>query len=164
MAETFTKIASYSTANSSSTSITLSNIPQIYTDLFVVANGRGNTGGGALAIRLNGDTGSNYQQNYHWNNSSSSTAGSTSATEGGLGRIIQSSSNINGGGWGYFANYTSAFYKSWTSRSIHNNINISYNNTWRNTAAITSMNIRIESGSAFDTDFRFDFYGILKAS
>jgi hypothetical protein len=164
MAETFTKLASYSTANDSATSITLSNIPQGYTDLFVVANGRGNTGGGALNVRFNGDTGNNYQLNYHWNNSSGSTAGSGSGTQGGMGRITQRSSNINGGGWAYIANYTSAFYKSWTSRSIHNNINISYNNTWRSTAAITSMTISIESSSAFDTDFRFDFYGILKAS
>ena len=163
MAETFTRIASYNTASDTSTSITLSSIPQGYTDLFIVANGRGNTGGGQINVRFNGDTGSNYQTNYHWNNSSGSTAASGSGTFAGMGRIIQRSSNINSGGWMYIANYTSSYYKMFISRSIHNNINISYTNTWRNTSAITSMTLSIESGSAFDTNFRFDFYGVLKA-
>lgn len=163
MAETFTKLVSYSTANNSATSITLENIPQNYTDLFIVANGRGNTGGGQLNVVFNGDTGANYQTNYHWNNSSSSTAGSASGNFTGMGRIIQAATNVNSGGWAYIPNYTSYFYKMMISRSIHSNIMISYTNTWRSVQAITSMTISIESSSAFDTDFRFDFYGILKA-
>jgi len=163
MAETFKKLVSYSTSGSSSTSITLSSIPQTHDDLFIVFNGTGTTGGGAVNVRFNGDTGSNYQVNYMWNNASSSTAASASSTFAGAARIFQVSAGVNSGGWMYLPNYTSSLYKVFNSRSFHNNINISYTNSWRNTSAISSMTLSLESSSAFNTDFRTDVYGITKA-
>lgn len=162
MAETFRKLVSYSTSQNGFPVITLVNIPQDYDDLFIAFNGAGTTGGGAIAIRFN-DDGANYQQNYMWNNASSSTAASGNSSEAGAGRLFQISATLNTGGWVYLPNYTSSLYKVFMSRPIHYNINISYTNSWRSDYPITSMTLRIESGSAFNTDFRIDLYGITKA-
>lgn len=84
MASTYEPIAT-TTLGSSASSITLSSIPNTYTDFRVVIVGTVNSGGGP-SVTFNGDTGSNYSRTYIVGNGSAvSTSTTTSAQSFNLG-------------------------------------------------------------------------------
>lgn len=165
MAITFTPLISYTLTNTPST-VTITGIPQGYTDLFLSVSGVGVTGGGSVQWQANGDTNANsYNFAFMWNNASSTNAANAvNSTVGQAGRINFDAGNQNGGGPTVFLNYSSSsYYKYSISRTAQSNITLNAVSVWKNTNAITSLTFRIESGSLFQTGFRFDLYGILKA-
>jgi hypothetical protein len=164
MPTTFTPIISYTLTNSTQQYLDLTGIPQNYTDLYVVVTGTGVTGGGSVWCQCNGDAGSNYTYSFMWNNAGSTSTGNAVGTSGQVGRITQVPSGTDGGGYAIFLNYAnSSYYKYWVNRTSRYDIALNGISAWRNTAAITRLRLGIESGSLFNTGFRIDVYGILKA-
>jgi hypothetical protein len=157
------------TLSSGQTTITLSNIPQTYTDLVLVVQGKTSTQNVVdCAWRANGDTGNNYS--------------GTRLVCGSGGFGTDRSSNVNGAavictgkeqsvGMFYFMNYSNPnIYKTCLQRSSCN-INLTNSEiyagstTWRNNAAITSLNIYIPSGQSgnFVSGMTLALYGIKAA-
>jgi hypothetical protein len=164
MATTYEPIATQ-TLGSSASSVTFSSISGIYTDIILVCNPITAVTTGQIAIRLNGDTGTNYSRTILWGNGSA--AGSYRNT------------NENYAYTGYYTNL-------WTNPTtvifnINNYSNATTNKTilgrssnageasmasvnlWRSTAAITSIQLTISGGSSYSTGSTFTLYGIKAA-
>jgi hypothetical protein len=90
---TYTQIAS-TTLGSNASSVTFSSIPQTYTDLIIIANVQGTTGGNGTCVQFNGDTGGNYSYTLIDGNGSSAT----SSRAGAQGNI--QSALVDNVGWG----------------------------------------------------------------
>lgn len=159
MAATYEAITTQTLGSNQST-ITLSSIPQTYTDLIIVANGA-STSGGAMFAKFNGDTGSNYSCSYFYGDGSSVAGGRNLNQNGG---IFGSRNGIGtqGGGVMQINNYSNtSTYKVMFSRQFgHNQVVWFSTGRWANTAAITSISFTDESGGQFTTGFTITLYGI----
>ena len=155
------------TLGSAAASVTFSSIPQGYTDLVLVVSAKSNTATlDYTRIRFNSDTGSNYSRTYLGGNGSSAYSG----------RDSNATSYIDG-----YAEATASGIYSPTIYNIQNYSNTTTYKTilskgesansgagaivglWRNTAAITSINISNLNGNSFDTGSTFTLYGIASA-
>jgi hypothetical protein len=168
---TYVPIQSVVLSNFSNT-ISLSNIPQNYTDLVLVLTGNV-TGNGEPDMFFNGD----FATNYSW--TALTGYGTTSITDA---RYVTTNRPMIGGYQLYWPNstvYTASCqvqinnYASTTTQKLYlsrdNNIGASYGGTsgemgayvglWRNTAAITSITIALPGGS-FNAGTTLDLYGI----
>jgi hypothetical protein len=164
MPSTYTPIATQ-TLGSSASSVTFSSISSAYTDIILVCNPITAVTTGQIAIRLNGDTGTNYSRTILWGNGSS--AGS------------YRNSNEAYAYTGYYTNLwtnptTVIFNINNYSNSAINKIILGRSsnageasmqsiNLWRNTAAITSIELTISGGSSYSTGSTFTLYGIKAA-
>ena len=161
---TLTPISTY-TATGNISNLTLSNIPQTYTDLVLITNVSGNDG--AICIRFNSDSGSNYSSTMVRGNGSAASSGR--ATNG---TYIGSTSNLS----------VTAGSLQTAIWNIQNYSNTTTNKTvlfrdgmathitgatvglWRNTAAITSVSLSPEFGvNVFYTGSTFTLYGVKAA-
>jgi hypothetical protein len=162
------------TLGSDTATVTFSSIPSTYTDLVLVIVGALAGANWVPTLRFNSDTGSNY---------------STTLLEGsGSAAISERLSNVteifpgySDGAWGttlgsnmctwQIQNYSnSTTYKTVLCRNNTNDSTSSYKGTvatvglWRNTAAITSLSVRVNGGP---TDIKsgstFSLYGIRAA-
>lgn len=166
---TMTPIATNTlTSNLASGIITFSNIPQTYTDLFIVAVGQGYTSPsyGNLQVQFNGDTGANYSTTWLQGNGSvaGSARNSTSWIFAGsfldwgtanqnVGHVIINVMN--------YSNTTT--YKSTLSRDALSTVKTSVLvGTWRNTAAITSLTLTAND-TPINASSIFTLYGIKAA-
>ena len=159
---TYTPLAT-TTLGSSSSSITFSSISGSYTDLVLVMNRKQNVAGAYfIGLRYNSDSGTNY--------SGTGVGGTGSSTFSYRDSNI-SSARVGYGdtGWGNtivnIQNYSnSTTYKTTISRNNNPAADLSGIVTlWRNTAAITSIEIISQSGSTLETGSTFTLYGILSA-
>jgi hypothetical protein len=160
---TNTPIASQ-TLSSAAASVTLSNIPQTYTDLVLVCAVKNTANNGdEVAFQLNSDTGSNYSRTRIFGNGSTASSGRASnTTKGALG--INSTAEFSTV-IANFQNYSNATrYKTVISRgSSASNYVSSYVSLWRNTNAITSIVLLPDSGTTFTSGSTFTLYGIASA-
>lgn len=175
MPNTYTLISSNVLA-SSAASVTFSAIPSTYTDLVLtmsVRSDRANVADG-LFFKFNSDTTSVYSSTYLSVNNSSSVVGSGRGTgtsndvfyyytDGG-----NATSNTFSNTELYIPSYTASQNKplSLTSMAEGNTAAFSMGanaGLWRNTAAITSINIVSFVGANFLTDSSFYLYGISKS-
>jgi hypothetical protein len=151
------------TANGTGSSgvVTFSSIPGTYTDLVVASNIIGDANS-AVRIRLNGDTTSaNYSYILFYGNGS--VAGSTRepATEIYIGHANTSTPNASIVSLNNYSNATT--FKTILSRGNQVNQFVSaVVGLWRNTAAVTSLTIVMDSGN-FTTGSTFTLYGIKAA-
>jgi len=164
MASTYEPIAT-NTLGSAAASVTFSSISGAYTDIILVCNPITAVTTGQIAIRLNGDTGTNYSRTILWGNGTA--AGS------------YRNANENYAYTGYYTNL-------WTNPTtvifnINNYSNATTNKTilgrssnvaeasmasanlWRSTAAVTSIELTISGGSSYSTGSMFTLYGIKAA-
>jgi hypothetical protein len=74
---TYTPLATITLASTDS-EIVFASIPATYRDLILVFNGDGNSGGADISIRLNGDTGANYNRVWMNGNGSVTASGANS--------------------------------------------------------------------------------------
>lgn len=159
---TYTALATV-TLGGSDSSITFSSIPATYRDLILVIVGN-TTGNADYGLRFNGDSGANYSFVYMGGNGSSTVSGTSSSEtqivlDGYFWRsgeisscIVQimdysannkhkqvlSRNNVAGGGVDAFAN------------------------RWANTAAITSVEVRVSTGGqSFATGTTLSLYGVI---
>lgn len=158
---TYTPIARQ-TLNSNTATVTFSSIPATYTDLILVSEGT-QSANQYIAVRFNSDTGANYSfTRLSGDGTNAASARGTSETFGrlGIGNPVNRFLVI-----GQFLNYSNATtYKTWLSRS---NIPADYVGAlvglWRNTAAITSIQVLTTTADTFQTGTTFTLYGIAAA-
>ena len=164
---TYTAIAKTVLTGTQAT-ITFSSIHSTCADLILLVNARDNYAAefSGLYLKLNNDTGSNYS--YIYLRGQSTTASSTSGSQGAPGYIDgnTATSNTFGNAELYFPNYTSSNNKpiSATMVSEHNSATagtawiVASANLWRNTAAISQIDLT--AWGSFVSGSRFDLYGI----
>jgi hypothetical protein len=163
MPSTYEPIAT-TTLGSASSSVTFSSITGTYTDLVLVCNAIATTAD-AVSIRLNGDTGSNYSRLILWGNGSaagSAKYSNESFAYTGFYANLDTNPTINIFQINNYSNTTT--YKTILGRgnaaaqAAMANVNL-----WRNTAAITSIQLTISGGSSYQTGSTFTLYGIKAA-
>jgi hypothetical protein len=165
MPQTYEPITQQTISGTPST-ITISSIPSTYTDLVLVCWGWGNTGGGSLTIRGNGDGSTLYNTTYLYSDGSTVTSGQTGDSANGtyMGRIVQSSTEIGGGYIHIFDYANTTTFKTMIGTNFGSNpINWASVGMYRSTNAISSLTLKVESGSDFATGFTVALYGIKAA-
>jgi hypothetical protein len=157
--------------SANTSSVTFSTISGTYTHLqlrFQCRSTSGGTGQDGIRIRFNGDSGSNYSWHYLGGDSNIAYAG-----QGQSQTYVYAGVGVNNGwGGGRFGtticdilDYTNTN-KHKTTRSLSggdNNANgeiYVFSSNWRNTNAITDIELRIISGASFMTNSSFALYGI----
>jgi hypothetical protein len=153
-----------STTTLSGTSVTISSINQTYKHLFMIGNLISVTSGGEnVGLRLNGDTGSNYQDSYFYFITSNHGAGSDNTSSpvlcGYNATTPAYNANNNFNTWIY--RYTE------TETKIIQNIGFASNNAekryaqigFNSTSAITSITIRTNGGHTFNNGTVY-LYGV----
>lgn len=137
-----------------------------YTDLVLVINA-GSSAGADANFRLNGDSGSNYSRTLITGNGSTATS---SRTANALVGRLNANAYPNGGAGdttiiAHFMNYANTTtFKTVISRA--NNAGLGTDavvNLWRNTAAITSIEILSTSAATYVVGSTFSLYGIANA-
>jgi hypothetical protein len=158
---TYTPIAT-TTLGSAATDYTFSSIPNTYTDLVIVINGAASSGStNTLKVNYNGDTTSGLYSHTRLlgDGSSASSARQSNANYAGAGDTGNDRAvfiiNIQN-----YANTTTN--KTFVSRSNSQNFVSSYVGLWRNTAAITSVTLGINT-LQWATGTTFTLYGIAAA-
>lgn len=155
------------TVSLSGTSKTISNIPQTFTDLYLVFSIKtdGSSTDRILNMDINGDTNSNYQYHRHIVYTGSSNVGyvnsNTNANE--IGYSSDGSSNGFGVITLYIPNYRTNLIKKHHSESVADNTVSAvafarYTNLWNSTAAITSL--RFWPQSNWNMSGKVSIYGI----
>jgi hypothetical protein len=167
MPATYEPIATTTVSGTSTTLITFGSLPSSYTDLRVIMSGLANTR--TLWLRFNGDTGTNY--------SYTRVAGTGAAV------VVGSDINFNnitvGSVWDMSTTIPTFFdinvfsYAGSTNKTIFAITSADKNGSggnevtaglWRNTSAITSINLQCGNGAtAFTAGTTATVYGILRA-
>jgi hypothetical protein len=165
MAQTYEAIST-TTLGSDQSTISLTSIPATYTDLVCVCVGFGSGGGGSIRVQANSDTANNYNTNYVYGTGSGASVPAKTGNTAGcfMGRIMTNSTDM-GGGYFHIMNYASSVYgKSMIGQSFASAPIIWYSiGTWRSTAAITRLDLTVESGYPFASGFQVTLYGIKAA-
>ena len=157
MTATYEKIAT-TTLGSSQASVTFSSISGSYTDLVLISDSTVASGSDGVRLRFNSDSGSNYSFTYMYGNGSSALSGRGTNSTSGDYNFIGTARSVN---VCHIQNYSnSTTYKNYLSRGNGGDIVIAYVGLWRNTNAIT--NIEIIGASNLNTGSMFTLYGILK--
>ena len=167
---TYTPIAT-TTLGSNTTTVTLSSIPSIYTDLRVVIVPASSSGTNGIRMRINGDTGTNYSATYLSGTGSAANSGRTTSSANmslsnyvgittTLGEVIYTLDFMN------YSNTTT--YKTTLIRTnqaangVEGNVGL-----WRSTSAINSLSFNINTFGSSTGDFitgsTFTLYGIAAA-
>jgi len=160
MTATYEKIAT-TTLGSASATVTFSSVSGSYTDLIIVAQIKA-TSATFLDLRFNSDAGSNYSRTVlSGNGSTASSERRSNQTQIATDYYETIQTNLNYITTLHIMNYSnSTTYKTVLCRP--NNAATGTGATvglWRNTAAITSVDLRANSNS-FDTGSTFTLYGI----
>jgi hypothetical protein len=153
---TYTQIAS-TILGSTASSVTLSSIPNTYTDLVVTVT---TTTGGDISYIINGDTGTNYSQTILYGYSAFGSTRTSNATSNFL--------NYGSNAGNFFAtlnfnNYfnTTTYKTSFVRDTINGATSDLMVGLWRSTAAINS--ITFTPPSTFAIGSAFNLYGIKAA-
>lgn len=156
---TYTSLATV-TLGSSASSVTFSNIPATYRDLILVIQGA-NTSSGNSRLRVNGDSGNNYNQVRMYG--AGGSPGSDSASN--IGSLDMSSMSTSSGYQAVIQlmDYSATDkHKTILSRTQESNLGAVLGNAgrWANTNAITSIIMFTSSGS-YATGSTFNLYGVI---
>jgi hypothetical protein len=151
--------------------ITLSSIPQTYTDLVVVASVGNTLTSANMQIRFNSDTASNYSQTTLAGDGSGAVASNRYSGATNISPIEReemsdiantySLSIINIGNYSNTTTYKSTLSRSSTPNSSSPGTDVQAG-LWRSTAAITSITLLVNTGS-FTVGSTFTLYGIKAA-
>jgi hypothetical protein len=159
---TYTALATV-TLGGSDASITFTSIPATYRDLILVINGS-TTGNADYGLRFNGDSGTNYSFVYMGGNGSATASGTNSGeTQVVLDAYFWRSSEIS-------TQITQIMDYSATDKhkTVLSRNNVAgggvdaFANRWANTAAITSVEVRVSTGGQFfATATTLSLYGVI---
>lgn len=153
------------TLGSAQETITFSSISSSYTDLILVCLASNDTGAVNLLLRLNSDTGSNYSNTRIFGDGSAAYTDSSSAKNYMYIGISGSDANNFTSHIINFNNYSNTTtYKTVVARSGYALAYVdSYIGLWRNTGAISSIDITPGGGRKFRVNSTFTLYGIKAA-
>ena len=157
-------------ATPSNATVTFTNIPQGYQDLFIVmyARSSGNSSSGTVEGRFNGDTSSNYSFTYLNGNGSGAASGrGSSATIFAAGRATGTSvsSSIFSTSTLYILNYANTTtYKTCLERGADDEngsgVTEMWVSLWRSTSAITSISLATPGQTNFASGTTIALYGV----
>jgi hypothetical protein len=169
MPVTYTLIAS-NVLGSDTASVTFSAIPATYTDLVLRASVRTSrsTSSDQLKITFNGDTATNYSYRTLLGDGSAASSNGIGTVSSSINYYVDgntSVSNAFGSTEIYIPNYLAAANKPFSGFSVQETdissaIMTAVASLWRNTAAITSIEIDQVTGPNFLTGSSFYLYGI----
>jgi hypothetical protein len=161
MPSTYVPLAT-TTASGGETTISFTSIPSTYTDLVLQGNIIATTAY-ELFVQFNSDTGANYSTTYLEGNGTSASSGRASNDT----KILAGFSNSTNPNpvviqIQNYANTTTN--KTLLSRSSPAGASVlAWVGMWRNTAAITSVQLKLTSGKSFSAGATFSLYGIANA-
>jgi hypothetical protein len=158
---TMTPIAT-STLSANATTVTFSNIPQTYTDLFIVVNMIG-VGASNPGLRFNSDGGANYSASAV---SGSGTAASSYRYTNDTNMKFHNSGANFDNVWNTFTGQVMNYSNSTTNKTVlarlsSNEVDAAVG-LWRSTAAITSVSV-ITHTNNFGSGSTFTIYGVKSA-
>ena len=163
MTATYEKIAT-TTLGSNTATITFSSISGSYTDIVLITSTKTTSASadGAITCTVNGDTGSNYSHTALYGTGSSALSfRSSNLTKLYFGRWSNSQYTTTKTQFQNYSNTTT--YKTVLSQGGNTTDYIfEWANLWRNTSAISSMELKVDDASSFATGSTFTLYGILK--
>lgn len=164
---TYDLIESKTVSGSSAASITFSNIPQTYTDLilFTMESQSGQSGNARSSdLRFNGDTAGNYIAT-EVTGRSGATRSTDIGARGGIYYCYYTYSGVNS-----FNHSARIDILSYTNTNFHKTILVRAGNdageagalvgTWKSTAAINSIELKMENLSNFNIGSTFTLYGV----
>ena len=162
MAATYTPIASI-TLGANATSVTFSSIPQTYTDLIVIVNGR-TDGDENIRLQFNSDTSNNYSVTALYGNGSTVTSNRQSNTGSiGIGGI-SSGSDEQGTVVVQIFNYSNTTTNKTVITRANNSTYVQLRTgTRRSTEAISGITLTADA-TTFLSGATFNLYGILGAN
>jgi len=165
---TYELISSQTVSNGTTATISFTSIPSTYTDIVLMFNGGGESGGGNVQVKVNNDTGATY--------SFTLFRGSGSAASG------DRESNFSGYfRWGAYATPSSGVYSTfdvahfmdYSNTTTYKTVVMRANNAqggcdatvglWQSTSAINRLDITLPSPSYFKNGSTFRLYGIASA-
>ena len=165
MAITYEPIAT-TTLSTATATVTFSSISGSYTDLVLVISPK-NTAGSLVRLQFNSDTGNNYSRTVLQGNGTSATS-VRSSSQGHIAIGEDAAPSTTLGNTAFIVqvmNYSNATtYKTILSRE--NNAGVAVSATvglWRNTSAITTIDVKQGGAAQFDTGSTFSLYGIKSA-
>jgi len=145
------------TLTATQASVTFSSISQAYKDLVLVCSMSNTVGNGAFLIRLNSDTGANYNWVRMFGDGTSTSSDFTTTTSATIGNFGASQSNSQLSIMDYSATDK---HKTILSRTNDSNYIVSANAArWASTSAVTSF-IVYPAGNAFTIGSSFTLYGV----
>lgn len=168
MTVTYEKIQSIIVSNGTTITVDFTSIPQTYTDIIIVGNLGCTKHSNRAPIRVNNDTNSNYSTHYLRGNGTSTLSSKGSNIDSGfMFDNIAIPTSFDGNCTLIFNNYSDTnTYKTFLCRhgSTSRGTAVSVN-TWRSTAAISSIQITAGSGGESGTNYwsigsTFTLYGI----
>ena len=165
MSSTYFPIATTTLANSTTATVSFTSIAGTYTDLILVASSAITSGAGALKLNYNSDTGSNYSRTILTGNG---TAGSSTRETSQASLLVNTNGNLD---TVLGQNVTIVNIQNYSSSNVFKTTlaraNRAGNGTdaivglWRNTAAITRIDIANTGSSTFFlSGSTFTLYGI----
>lgn len=158
--------------SSDASSITFTNIPQNYTDLYFVYSARtartnNNWDGVRVSINGTGNTGLSTRSMFGY----SSTVGSNTDVNGSFGMAATDAGTAStfGNSYVYIPNYTASTNKSMSVEGVSetnatSSLVWAAATLWSNTAAIATLQLFTESGSNFKAGSAFYLYGVRSAN
>lgn len=158
MTVTYTPIATITTT-SSNASVSFANIPSTYRDLILVYNGTNSSSTGGMLVRINADSGNNYNDLFLSHNGDTPAAGIQTNTN---------NANIFFGttartlGISQFIDYSATNkHKTILTRDTAGGTNVRATVTrWANTAAITQIQI-LRSDATISVGSTFKLFGVI---
>ena len=162
MAATYTPIASI-TLGAATSSVTFSSIPQTYTDLVCVINGK-TTADANITVQFNSDTATNYSGTFLYGNGSTATSARQSSVASIGAGGISSASQEQGTNIIQIMNYANTTTNKTLLARANNSAFVQLRvGLYRSTSAITSCTLNAD-GTTFMTGTTFNLYGILGAN
>ena len=136
--------------------VTFSSIPQTYTDLILITAGPTSVETDLDAV-INADTGTNYSFTYVYGDGSTAISGRGTNQS----RVVVGRGGSNPTGIAHFLNYANTtIYKTSIARTnLPSSITMIFVNVWRNTNAITSIELKPSTGT-LSSGFTATLYGI----
>ena len=160
MPATYEPIATQ-TLGSAAASVTFSSISGTYTDLVLIVNASLASGAASTLMRYNSDSGNNYSgTRLIGDGSSASSQRTTNANNNDIGYFNTSmcASIVSIQNYSSTTTYKTCLVRANTSEYVFGQVQM-----WRNTAAVTSINITNSSAVNFNAGSTFTLYGIKAA-
>lgn len=163
VAETY-ELISTQTLSSNQNTVSFTSFPSTYTDLVIIASCKYSSSGGDINVQFNSDTSANY-------NYGRMVTTSTVVTSANANTVIINNSDatpisvtrINIFNYADTSYWKHVLMTGGSGGQVAGNQSLSIG-VWRNTAAITSIQVRSETGSAtWESGSKFSLYGITRA-
>lgn len=150
------------TLNNAISSVTFLNVPQSYTDLICILNGRTNADAN-IGIQLNNDTANNYSMVAMYADGTTLTSTQNSNTNNIGAGGISSASLEQGSNIVQVYSYTNTnVFKSVITRANNSTFVQARTGLWRSTSAISSITFTAD-GTTFVSGTTFNLYGVTAA-